>query len=101
MWNEYADTEKLLVVFAYVQELEGDTVEYLKKTAPDIPVYNLPSPPDSPCGRGIPDACSFDHTGALVEHDHPMALAKIEKSSKASKSLQKEASELRASLEGG
>jgi len=74
MQKKYADTEKFTVVIAYVQELEDEAVEYLKKTAPDIPVYDQLNPPDSPCGRGIPDAYLFDHTGTLVEHDHPMAL---------------------------
>ena len=74
MQKEYADTLKFSVVLSFAQDVEPAAIDFLKKSARGVPVYNQLNPPGSPCGRGIPDAYLFDHTGKLVKHGHPSKL---------------------------
>ena len=76
MQEEFAATGKFTVVLSYAQKVDDEEgIEtFLNKRAKGIPVYDEIDPPGAPCGRGIPDAYLFDHTGAIVKHGHPMLL---------------------------
>ncbi len=74
MQNKYAESGVFTVVIAYVGRLDEKGRKYLREEAPQIPAYDRLNPPGSPCGNGVPDAYLFDHTGALVKHDHPTRL---------------------------
>lgn len=77
MQKKYAGTGKFTVVLSYVQRKTDNVAAFLNQNAPDIPCYNQAIVPAAPCGRGIPDAALFDHTGKLLNHGHPSEIEQL------------------------
>ncbi len=71
MQQKYAKSGKFTVFLSFVQTFNEDAGKFLKEQAPTIPVYEQINLPHSPCGKGIPHAVLFDHTGAVVATGDP------------------------------
>lgn len=72
--NKYSKTGKFTVFLSFVQTYSDDAGVFLKKNAPTIPCYEQVRLPHAPCGRGIPHAVLFDHTGKVVDQGSPTKL---------------------------
>lgn len=66
MQQKYAKSGKFTVFLSFVQTFNEDAGKFLKEKSPTIPVYEQIRLPHAPCGRGIPHAVLFDHTGTVV-----------------------------------
>lgn len=74
MQNKYGKTGKFTVFFSNVQMNDASTKEFLESKGVNFPVYHQVRLPHAPCGRGIPHAVLFDHTGKVVQTGHPSKL---------------------------
>lgn len=77
--TKYGSTGKFSVFLSFVQSFNDEAGAFLKKNAPTVPCYEQVRLPHAPCGRGIPHAVLFDHTGKVVAQGaHSQLLAQVE-----------------------
>jgi hypothetical protein len=74
MQQKYAQGGKFTVFLSNVQNFSDEARAFLEKNAPTIPLYEQVRLPHAPCGRGIPHAVLFDHTGQVVAQGSPSEL---------------------------
>ncbi len=69
MQNQYGPSGKFTVFGSNVQRNDAKTTEFFKDA--NFPLYHQVRLEHAPCGRGIPHAVLFDHTGKVVKSGYP------------------------------
>jgi len=72
--KRFAPTRKFTVIASHVQADAQAAKTFCASQKVNFPVYQQLRLKNAPCGRGIPSAYLFDHTGKIAAKGHPAGL---------------------------
>lgn len=72
--KRFAPTRKFTVIASHVQADVQAAKKFCASLKVNFPVYQQLRLKNAPCGRGIPSAYLFDHTGKIAAKGHPATL---------------------------